>query len=120
MNIEFKALTVDLTDEVRAYAEEKVLSIAKLLQNIEEENIRVEVELARDQHHQSGDVYRADITIHAGVDKMHAVGHGESLHSALDIVKDDLSRRFRRGKSKRIDALRSGGAKIKKMLRFWE
>lgn len=121
MNIEFKALTLDLTDEIREYAEEKVAMLTKLLHAVDDENIRTEIELERKQAQQSGeDIFRADITIHAGVDRTHAVGRGETLHAALDQAKDELARRLRRGKSKRLDSLRSGGAKIKKMLRFWE
>lgn len=120
MNIDFKAPTIDLTDEIHTYVEEKIAMLHKLLHGIEEENIRTEVELARKQNQQSGDVFRADITIHAGADRTHAVGHGESLHAAIDEAKDDLSRRLLRGKSKRVDMLRKGGLRIKKMLRFWE
>lgn len=120
MHIDFKAPTLELTDDIREYAEEKVTMLAKLLQNVAEENIRSEVELAQKSNQQSGDIFRADITIHAGADRTHAVGHGESILAAIDEAKDELSRRLRRGKTKRLDALREGGAKIKKMLRFWE
>jgi len=120
MQIEFKALTVDLTDDIRAYAVEKVGMLEKLLGNIEEENVRYEVELAQDLKQQSGTIYRADITVFAGPEKTHAVGHGETMFAAIDQSKDDLSRRLRRNKTKRLDFLRRGGAKIKRMVRFWE
>jgi ribosomal subunit interface protein len=120
MKINFKALTIELTDEIRSYAEDKMGMVGKLLQNVDEENIRAEVELARKKNQQTGDVFRADITIHAGADRTHAVGHGESILAALDEAKDELTRRLRRGKTKKMDALREGGARIKNMLRFWE
>ncbi len=120
MNIDFKAPTIDLNDEIRTYVEEKIAMLYKLLHGVAEENMRAEVELQRDQHQQSGNVFRADITIHAGAERTHAVGHGETLHAAIDEAKDDLSRRLLRGKSKRTDMIRKGGARIKRMLRFWE
>jgi|TARA_B100000900_G_C20066815_1_gene508286 ribosomal subunit interface protein len=121
MNIEYKAPTIELTDEIREYAEEKVAMLCKLLHAVDDENIRAEIGLQRKQGQQTGsDIFRADITIHAGVDRTHAVGRGETLHAALDEAKDELSRRLRRGKTKRLDSLREGGLKIKKMLRFWE
>ena len=120
MNIEFKATTIELTEEIRNYAEEKITMLYKLLSNVDDENIRIEVELGRKANQQSGNVFRTDLTVHAGADRTHAVGHGESLHAAIDEAKDDLERRIRRGKTKRLDALREGGAKIKNMLRFWE
>ena len=94
--------------------------LGKLLVNIDEENRRFEVELAKDVSQQTGNIYRADITVFAGPEKSHAVGHGESIFAAIDEAKDDLARRLRRDKTKTTDMIRRGGAAIKKMLRFWE
>jgi ribosomal subunit interface protein len=118
MKIDFKALTLDLTDDVRTYAVEKVEMVEKLLGEVDEENIRYEVELEKKHKHQTGNIYRADITVFAGIEKSHAVGHGETIFAAIDEAKNDLMRRVRRDKTKRLDFLRRGGAKIKSMLRF--
>lgn len=120
MHINYKAPTLDLTDEVREYAEEKLAMVEKLITSAAVEDIQAEVDLSRKQNQQSGDIFRADITIHAGADRTHAVGHGESLMAALDEAKDELSRRLRRTKSRRLESLRRGGAKIKNALRFWK
>ena len=119
MHIDFKAPTLDLTDDMRSYATEKVQALSKHVGNVAQENIRVEVVLAQKLQQQSGDIFRADITMHAGPDRTHAVGHGASVHMALDQAQDDLSRRLRRVRTKRTDTLREGGARLKKMLRFW-
>ncbi len=120
MHIDFKTRNTELTDEIQQYAETKIENLTKLLQNIDEENMRAEVELTRSNEHQSGDVFRADITIHAPRERTHAVGHGESFNAALDQAHDDLSRRLRREKGKRTDMFRRGAARIKEMVRFWE
>jgi len=120
MQVSFKAQTVELTDEVRSYAEAKVAMLTKLLQNVEQENIQAEVALEKKQKQQSGDIYRADITIHAGPDRTHAVGHGESIMASIDKAKDDLALRLSKVKNKKRSSFREGSAKIKKMLRFWE
>jgi len=113
MNINFKATTIKLTDEVRAYAQDKVKMVTKLLQNVDEENIRTEVELERKQNQQSGKIFRSDITIYVGGNKTHSVGHGESILAAIDEAKD-------RDKGKKQNMFRRGASRIKKMLRFWE
>jgi len=120
MHINYKAPTIELTDEVYAYVEEKLAGIEKHLGNIDLENVQVDVELARNENQQSGQIFRVDVTVHAGGDRTHAVGHGETLHAAVDEMKDELSRRLKRVKGRRLDALRRGGAKIKNMLRFWK
>ena len=120
MHIDFKALTIDLTDDIRDYAQEKVDALGKLLAHTDEDSIRADVELAKKQDQQSGDIFRADVTIHAGGDRTHAVGHGESIRAAIDEAKDELSRRLRREKGKKHDMFVRGAAKIKQMMRFWE
>tara|TARA_B100000745_G_scaffold58094_1_gene34436 strand:- start:27154 stop:27510 length:357 start_codon:yes stop_codon:yes gene_type:complete len=118
MQINYKAPTIDLTDEIRNYTEAKVAMVQKLIATTDE-NVQVDVELSK-ANQQSGEVFRADITIHAGADRTHAVGHGESMLAAIDNAKDELAGRLRRAKDKKQNAFRKGGAKIKKMLRFWK
>lgn len=120
MYIDFKALTVELTDEVRGYVEEKLQSIEKVLNQHADDEARIEVELKKETSQNSGDIFRADFTTHIGGEHMHAVGHGESLNAAIDEAKDELSRRLRREKGKRRDLFIRGAAKVKKMIRFWE
>lgn len=120
MQINYKAPTIDLTDEVREYTEEKLVAVEKLLGGIDTNNVQVDVELARRENQQSGDIFRADLTVHAASDRIHAVGHGETLYAALDEAKDELTRRMQRTKTRRLDSVRKGGAKIKNMLRFWK
>ena len=120
MQINFKAPTLELTEDVREYVEEKVEMVTKLLKEVDEENLRADVELSRKQKQNSGVIFRADITIYAGSERTHAVGHGESIQSAIDESKDELTRRLSRGKTRKLDSLRRGGAKIKNALRFWK
>lgn len=120
MHIDYKTHTIELTNDIREYVASKIGGLIKLVPHTAEQDIRVEVELARKSAQQTGDVYRTDITIHAGSERMHAVGHGESLNASIDESKDELSRRLRREKGKKHDLFIQGATKIKKMLRFWE
>lgn len=120
MKINFRTPNIDLTDEVRMYAEEKAKMIVKLLQNVKEEDIAVDIELDKRQDQQTGDIFRADITVHAGGERVHAIGRGETILAAIDVAKDEIVVRLSRQKKKRLDAFRDGSAKIKKMLRFWK
>lgn len=118
MHITYKTHNIDLTDELRSYAEDKVSAIRKLFAHHREEDIACEVVLARDEKHASGLVFRADFTAYAGVEKVHAVGHGESPKAAMDLAKDELVRRANREKTKHQTLLRRGRAKVKEWLRF--
>jgi ribosomal subunit interface protein len=118
MNISFKTHNLELDPEIRIYAEEKASAVRKVLAHFDDADISCEVVLARDDKHASGLVYRADITAYAGAEKVHAVGHGESLKAAIDIAKDDVVRRATHEKDKRITLVRRGRAKVKEWLRF--
>ncbi len=117
MIINFKVNNIELTDEVRQYAESKVQMLGKLLADVPDENISYDIDLEKSKQ-QTGDTYRADITLHAAPLRLHAVGHGESLNAAIDEAKDDLERRIRRDKDKSSTLLRKGSQAIKKMLRW--
>lgn len=117
MLVNFKASNVDLTDDVRQYAESKVDMLSKLLAGVEDENVSYDIELSKGKQN-SGETYRADITVHAGSTRLHAVGHGESLNAAVDGAKDDLERRMRREKGKDMTLMRRGKQAIKSMLRM--
>lgn len=118
MNISFKTQNVELTPDIRAYAEEKASAVQKVLGHHAEADIACEIVLSRDEKHATGLVYRADISAYAGAEKVHAVGHGESLKAAIDLAKDELVRRATSDKEKRMTLIRKGRAKVKEWLRF--
>lgn len=118
MNIAYKTDNVTLTDEVQNYAEEKLAAIHKLLSHHDEADIECDVALARDDKHHTGMIYRADFTVLAGKERMHGVGHGESMNAALDMAKDELANRLRRDKKAHVRFLRKSGAMLKSLVRF--
>jgi len=116
LNIKTKG-EVLLTDDLRAYIDEKVQDLSKYLKHIEDQDaIFVEVELQEGETEKERN-FRADITVNAPGERTHAVGWGEHLHAALDEAKDELARRLRREKKKRLSLLKKAGRKIKDMLR---
>lgn len=118
MNIQYKAHDVELTNELRALVEEKLTAVLKLLAHHEPSNISLEAILAHDGAHHTGTVFRVDFTVFAGGERTHAVGHGETMHSAIDMAKDELVERLRREKEKHETLARKGGRMIKKMMRW--
>ena len=117
MLVNFKADNIELTQNTKDYAQEKVGMLYKLIANVDEENVRYEIDLSKSNQN-SGSIYRADITLHAAPIRLHSVGHGESINAAIDEAKDELERRMRREKTKERTLLKRGKQAIKKMLRF--
>ena len=119
MNITFRGDNIELTDEMKHYATEKVSMLKKFFTDFNDEDLSCEVILGK-QNKSTGDDYRADFTIFAGSMRKHAVGHGESITAAIDIAKDELARRIRREKKKEMSLLKRGKRALKKMVRWGE
>lgn len=118
MNITVKTRNLELTPDIRAYAEEKAAAVRKVLGNHSDGDIACDIILSRDDKHASGLIYRADYSAFAGAEKVHAVGHGESITAAIDIAKDELVQRASKDKSRGLSLMRRGGARVKSWLRW--
>ncbi len=116
MKTNIKATNITISPETSAYLDEKLLAIERIAQD---DSMLCEIELGRpSRHHATGDdVFRAEINCHSRGMHLRAVAEKETLHSAIDHVKDEMLREMKSKKSKRLTLLRRGGAKIKNMLK---
>ncbi len=114
-NIKFTGVAHD--DALRAYAEEKVGTVAKLLDGAAYEAAICSVELRRDAHHQNGDVCYAEVTLEAE-GKVYRVQKEEpSFEKAIDKVKDDLREQLREAKQRHEHRFHKGTQQIKAEVR---
>ena len=117
MRLNFKATNLTVTNETRAYLDKKLQSLEKLL-DFDDEAVIVDVELGRTtRHHQSGDVFFAEINIHRGKESFRAVADRPDLMSAIDGMRDSMARELSAGKEKRLSLLRRSGQMAKAVLR---
>jgi len=81
--------------------------------------VKCDVEVGkRSEHHQSGDIYRAEVNITEDGKLFRAEATGESINAAIDKVRDEMEKQLRRHKKKKDSLLRRGGARVKGMLKF--
>ncbi len=115
MKTNTKATNISITPETSEYLDKKLATLEKITNDNE---MFCEIELGRtSRHHASGDVFRAEINCHSRGKDFRAVAEKESLHSAIDSVKDEILREIKSHKSKRMALMRRGGAKIKNMIK---
>lgn len=110
MNISIKATHLNLTPSIKKYVEEKVGNLAKFIVAQE-----AKVEIDRDQHHRTGDVFRAEIMLVVGGKLMRADAEGEDIYAAVDLVMPKLKEQISKFKDKRttIDRSRARRARRK-------
>lgn len=117
MNINIKFTDTEHDEDLRAYAEEKVLSFGKLLAEEDEAGAVCSIEFRHDTHHQHGDVCYAEVTLTSGGKVYRASKTEPAFRKAIDKVKDDILQALRVEKTKREHTFLKGSAKVKQMMR---
>lgn len=116
MNIRIKTTNITLNESLSEYVNRCLAKLTKVVGG--DPTILCDVELARTtQHHQKGDIFRADIHIVGhGIDEYAAAEH-EDIHTAVSDVRDEMIRKLHSGKAKRISYVRRSGARMKAMVK---
>ncbi|MFH1822762.1 MAG: ribosome-associated translation inhibitor RaiA [Patescibacteria group bacterium] len=106
MNINIKATKIELTPDIRKYAQEKMDMLDKYLGQIQVLHCDVEVGMSVGSH-QSGEIYRAEVNLEVPGELLRVEKTEKELFKAIDKVKDHLTRSIRRYKEKKIERRRS-------------
>jgi putative sigma-54 modulation protein len=93
MQISLTAKKIDLTPEIRDYAEEKIGKLDKFLEGIMEAHILLRVEKHR---------HIAEITLHAKQVDFTGKENNEDLYSAIDRASEKLERQLRKYKTRTL------------------
>jgi len=116
MNTRIKATNVTLSPAITDYVDKRLKSVTKLVSH--DPSIICDVELARTSgHHQKGDIFRAEIhLVGRGVDA-YAAAEREDLYSAIDDMRDEITREIQARRGKRLSLIRRSGARVKSMVK---
>jgi len=89
MTISIQTKDIELTDDLRAFTEEKMKSLFKFFDNV----IDLKVHLVRTtQHHQKGEVFKASAEFILPGKTLHAKETGEDIKIAVNKLKEDMQR----------------------------
>jgi len=125
MKINIKSTNIELTPAIREYVEEKIGSLEKFIQGVEEDHdfseegkppIETWVELEKTTHHQKGKVFRAECQIKIAGKSIRSESTQEDLHLAIDEVKDELQRDIKRFRETRISRYKKAARRFKKKI----
>lgn len=120
MRLNTKGTSITLTPAISEYLLKKIQSLGKLI-DLEDAAVIVDAELAlTSRHHQQGDIFRAEVTIHRGKESFRGVAEREDLYTAIDEMQAELSRKLSSDKGRKQSLFRRGGARIKALLQGWK
>ena len=118
MDIKIKTTDYQMTPEVSDYLNEKIATLEKHV-SPDGPPARCEIEVGRSVgHHREGEVWRAEMQIIRGAERLRAESTGESVNAAIDAAKDEILRQLRHVKGKRFATMRRAGKKVKDWMRF--
>jgi putative sigma-54 modulation protein len=108
MNISIRASHFEMTPSIKQYAEDKVGNLVKFIDAME-----AKIELERDQHHKSGEVFRAEVNLIVGGKHMWADATAQDMYAAVDLVIPKIKEQISKFKDKK-DTLEKRGARSAK------
>lgn len=119
MKIKITATGIELTSAIENYVEEKIRGTEKFAISHENEDPVVSVEIGKtNNHHQSGDVFVAEVNMRVRGKQFRATSEKDDLYAAIDDMRNELVRELSSHKNKTRTLVRKGAGIIKDMLRF--
>lgn len=116
MNIRIKATNITLSPAITEYVNKSLVKVTRLIG--EDPALVCDVEVGRtSHHHHKGDVFMAEMHITGNGHDAYATASHEDLYTAVNDVRDEILKKLRAGKGKKISYIRRSGAKVKAMVK---
>lgn len=105
MRIQLESVNFDITPTIRAYVEEKIGSLSRVMKRFEKDgDILVAVEVSKpSRHHKQGDVFYASATFSIFGKTFRVEQYDSDLHTAIDLIKNRIKDDIRDFKEKSIE-----------------
>ena len=101
MNIALYAKNIEITEAIRAFIEDKIGGLDKLIGH---SDASAKVEIGKpSKHHRSGEVFYAEINLKMGGNLLRAEAQREDLYTAIVEAKDELQTQIKKFKDKRSE-----------------
>lgn len=106
-----------MTPAISDYLDKKIADIEKFV-SADDESAAAHIEIEKTTaHHHTGDIFRAEITLHISGKSLRAEATKEDLYAALDEIKDETIRELSSYKNRQKTLVKKGGRLLKRRLR---
>jgi len=117
MKINFKGTNIELTPEIKNFAEQKLRSMDRLVSDSKDEPY-IQLEIGRTTNrHKHGEVFRAEVNFHLSGYYFRAEAVADDLFSVIDQVRSELQREIDTGRKKREAIFRRSSRRLKNLIR---
>lgn len=115
MNINIKAINMELTGAINEYVNKRLASIEKFAK---EHEITGHVEVQKTtNHHKQGDVFKAEFDIDINGENFFTVSEKEDLYASIDDAREEIVRMITNQKDRKQTLFKRGATSVKKMLK---
>lgn len=115
MSINIKATNIELTKAIEYHVNKQLEKIEKLLSN---KDAVLKIEVGRTtNHHNKGDVYRAEIDISSGEEKYYASSEHSDLYKAFNLTREQILKELRRSRGRKQTLFLRGATSVKKRIK---
>ena len=118
MRHNIKTTDFSMTPAIKDYIEKRIEHLDKFVNPDQKELPMCYVEIGKTtNHHKSGELFRAELTINIGKKSLRAEATEEDLYAALDRVSEEMTEELKSFKDKKFTSVKKGGAKIKNIIK---
>jgi len=118
MKYNVKATDFPITPAISEYLDKKISHLDKFINPNLEDSIMCYVEIGKTTgHHKTGDLFKAEFTVHIGGKVFRASTEKEDLYSAIDIAVEEMAEELKSFKNKKKSLIRRGASKIKSIIK---
>ncbi len=107
---------IELSSKIEDYVNKRIEAVKKFIPEKEDAQMNIKISKTTN-HHQNGDIFRAEMDIYFGKDYFRTEVEAGDLPSAIDIAKDQLIDEITRTKNKHLRLLKRGHQKIKNLIK---
>lgn len=116
MTTNIKGTNVEVTVAISDYLNKKIDAINKFVKLGEEINIYIEIGKTTN-HHKQGDHFKAEFDVTINGEKFFTTSEKSDLYKAIDDAKDQLIKKIRNSKKRKITLFKRGASSVKKMVK---
>lgn len=118
MKYNVKATDFPITPAISEYLDKKISHLDKFVNPNLEDSIMCYVEIGKTTgHHKTGDLFKAEFTVHIGGKVFRASTEKEDLYSAIDVAIEEMGEELKSFKNKKKSLIRRGASKIKSIIK---
>jgi len=114
--INIKATNLKLDKAINRYIDKRVGKAIKKFGKEGETSCYMEVAKTTN-HHNKGDIFRAEINLSIDDNVFRAVSEKDDLYLAIDSAKDEIVRIIKKARGKKRTLIKRGGTSVKKMVK---